>query len=777
MADAFENVTSRHAAPGDQYFDARQEETDRYELATTGKQHPLDSEASRETLRRLLNWYYYEKDKQSANRLEMAIDHDFYDGIQWDPDDASQVRERGQMPLVYNEVAPMCDWMIGTERRTRFDWSVMPRTEDDVEMADVKTKALKYVSDVNMVPFVRSRAFGDAIKGGLGWVEDGARDDPTKEVLYSNYADWRTTLHDSDAYDLGLDDGRYLFTWRRIDEDIAVMMFPDRADVIRRACEDAAHPTNLEAEEESWYDAVDVPGFTGRAGTVTSMGTGLVAEASRKKVRIIRCEFRMPTPVKVVDSGPFQGTIFDERDKTAAQHIAASGAQLIDKVMMRMWVAVFTESDLLRLEPSIYRHNNFSLTPIWCYRRGRDRAPYGIIRRVRDIQQDLNKRASKALFMMNTNQIIADEGAVDDWDVARDEADRPDGTIIKKTGKEFLLRRDTDAATGQMAMMTLDAQAIQKNVGVADENLGRQTNAVSGEAIKARQTQGSVVTTEPFDNYRLAIRLQGSKQLSLAEQFFTAEKVMRLTGAKQQIEWVKVNQPEQQPDGTVRYLNDVTASQADFVVAEQDYAGTLRQVMFDSLNNIAGRVDPQVALRLLTIAYDYSDLPNKDEIADQFRKITGERDPSKEMTPEEQEQEQQAKQAQAEALQMARQQALLALDEQKGKVREINARAAKLEADAEAAGGGAGVDLQVQAATSQEIERLSEELRKAQAQAMDQTLKVKQDADNRIEVARIEAASRERVAEIQAASDERLARIEAALDKLAGKNEPKPKQE
>jgi hypothetical protein len=767
MADPFD-ARSNHKAPGDQYFDAHADDSRRLELATTESQHPMDSDEVRETHRRLLNWFYYERDKQSANRLEMAIDHDFYDGIQWDADDAAAVRERGQMPLVYNEVAPMADWMIGTERRTRFDWSVLPRTEDDVELADVKTKTLKYVSDVNMTPFVRSRSFADAIKGGLGWVEDGARDDPTKEVLYSAYADWRTVLHDSDAYDLGLKDGRYLFTWRRIDEDIALMMFPGRKNAILRAVEDAAHPTNLEAEEESWYDSIDVAGMTGRSGTITSLGTGLVAEASRRKVRVIQCEFRMPTTVKVVDSGPMQGVIFDERDKHSVEVIAASGSQLVDKVMMRMWVAVFTESDMLHLAPTIYRHNDFSLTPIWCYRRGRDRMPYGVIRRVRDIQQDLNKRASKALFMMNTNQIVAEEGAVEDWDTARDEVDRPDGTIITKPGKNFDIRRDTDAATGQISMMALDANAIQKNIGVADENLGRQTNAVSGEAIKARQTQGSVVTTEPFDNYRLTIRLQGSKQLALVEQFYTKAKVLRLTGANQELEWVRVNQPEEQPDGSVRMLNDITASVADFVVAEQDYSGTLRQVMFDSLNNIAGRVDPQVALRLLTIAFQYSDLPNKDKIADQFRKITGDRDESKEMTPEEQQQMQEAQQAQAEALQMQRESAMTALEEQRAKVREINARAAKLEADAQAAGGGAGVDLQTQAATANEIDRLSEELRQAQAKAMDQTIKVKTDADTRIEVARIEAASREEVARIQAASDERLMRIEAALNKLAG---------
>jgi hypothetical protein len=770
--DDFDVTVKRGRAPGDQYFDAHAVDTKTSTELVVGSSHPMDSQEARDELRRLLEWFYYEKDKQATNRLEMATDHDFYDNLQWDPEDAQALRDRGQMPLVYNEVAPMCDWLIGTERRTRVDWKVLPRTEDDVPMADVKTKVMKFIADVNKVVFLRSRAFSDAIKGGLGWIDDGARDDPTKDVLYSKYEDWRNVLHDSDSYELDLSDARYLFRWRWVDEDIAVMMFPDRAAKIRAAVEEATQRTGGAFEEESWYDAIDPFGGTNRSGVIYAHGSGMTVDAKRRKVRLIECQYRKPATVKVVDSGPMQGAIFDERDDVMAGNLAASKATLVDRTMLVMHVAVFTETDMLGYGRSLYRHGSFSLTPVWCYRRNRDRMPYGVIRRVRDIQQDLNKRASKALFMLNTNQMIMDEGAVEDIDVARDEVSRPDGVIVKKTGKDFLIRRDTDAATGQLSMMALDAQSIQKSAGVADENLGRQTNAVSGAAIKARQIQGSVVTTEPFDNLRLATQLQGEKQLSLSEQFYTEQKVIRLVGNKGALEWVKLNQPEQQPDGSVRYLNDITASQADFMVSEQDYSGALRQVMFDSLNQIAGRLPPDVSMRLLTMAYEFSDLPNKDEVADQFRKLTGERDPNKEMTPEEQQQEMQSKQMQAEALQMQRETALLAVEEQRAKVRELNAKAAKMEADAMAAGGDMGAQVgQAHAQAAAELDRVSEELRRAQAQLANEAFKINKDADVRTEVARIEASSRERVAEIQAASDERLARIEAVLSQAMARTQ------
>lgn len=765
------DVRSRHQGPGDNFLD---DPVERNELTTVGG-HPLDGPEARKELRQLLEWYYHEKDKQAANRLEMAIDADFYDGIQWDPEDAQVLRNRGQMPLVYNEVAPMVDWLLGTERRTRVDWRVMPRTEDDVELADVKTKVLKYVSDINRVPFNRSRAFADAVKVGVGWIDDGVRDDPTQDIIYNRYEDWRNVLWDSASYEHDLSDARYVFRWRWVDEDIAVAMFPDRADVIRRAVEDARHAGPADWDDETEWVTADELLSGAKHGVLRAGGSAMMVDAQRRRVKLIEAQYRKPVKVKIVAYGPLKGAFFDERDGALVNALNQHGGTIIDKVVMRVHVAVMTESHLLAMGPSIFRHNRFSLTPVWCYRRGRDRLPYGVIRRVRDIQQDLNKRASKALFMLNTNQIIADEGATDDWNLLRDEADRPDGLIIKKQGKELLIRRDTDAATGQIQMMTLDAQSIQKSAGVSQENLGRQTNAVSGEAIKARQLQGSVVTTEPFDNLRLAVQISGEKQLSLVEQCYTEEKVVRLTGAKGAIDWVKINQPEIQADGSVRFINDITASMADFVVSEADYAGTMRKVMFDALNQLATRLPPEVALRLMTIAMDFSDLPNKDEVADAIRKLTGEHDPNKPMTPEEAQQMQQQMQAQAEALEMQRQQAMLALQEQQAKVRELTARAMKLEAEAQAAMAG-GQDqaaqqaqqavMQVRAQADQEIERLTEALRKAQSELANRTMQIRADADATLEAARINADTQVRIAEIKAASDERIAAMQARLDAM-----------
>ena len=764
----FDVRTIRDRAPGDQFSKA----IDRAVAASQGMaEHPMDSDAAKAELRKLLQWFYHERDKQAENRLEMALDADFYDSLQWDQEDAAILESRGQIPLVFNEIAPMVDWLIGTERRMRVDWSVLPRTEDDVQGADIKTKVMKYISDVNKVQFARSRAFADAVKVGVGWVDDGVRDDPTKDAIYSRYEDWRNVLWDSSAYELDLSDARYVFRWRWVDEDVAAIIVPSRADRIRRAVEDYnSYSLN---DDEAWYLGEKVESGGVLAGFRGSMGI----DASRRRVKLIECQYRNPAKVRIVTTGPMKGVIWDPRDQVLEQSILShGGAGIVDKIIMRTHFAVFTETDMLAYGPSIYRHNDFTLTPIWCYRRGRDRLPYGAIRRVRDIQLDLNKRASKALFMLNTNQVIADKGAVEDPNVAMEEVHRPDGWIEKAVGKEFTIRRDTDAATGQLQMMTLDAQTIQKSVGISPENMGRQTNAESGAAIQRRQDQGSISTTEPFDNQLLAIETQGQKQLSMAEQFYTEEKVIRLTGAKGKLEWVKINQPERQPDGSVRYLNDITSSLADYIVSERDYTASLRQAMFDSLNAIVAKLPPEIGLRLLAMAYDYSDLPNADEIAGEIRRMMGERDPNQPMTPEEAAEQEASMRQRLEAMEQQRQLSALTVEEQRAKVRELNAKAAEIESRAS----GTGVDvngeiskavMEVQAQAADQIDALNEQLRKLQAEVTNRTMQIKSDADVAVERANIERDAKIRVAEIGTANaaamqslEDNLAEVSKRLD-------------
>ena len=67
-----------------------------------------------------------------------------------------------------------------------------------------------------------------------------------------------------------------------------------------------------------------------------------------------------------------------------------------------------------------------------------------LVRQIIDPQKEINKRRSKALHLLNVNQVIFDEGAVKDKQATAIEMSRPDGMIEKRKGYEFIIDKNTD---------------------------------------------------------------------------------------------------------------------------------------------------------------------------------------------------------------------------------------------------------------------------------------------------------------------------------------------
>jgi hypothetical protein len=646
--------------------------------APASKKSRLDSTENQSRLSRLREWLEQEQRRQAANRYQMAIDADYYDSLQWTEEEANVLLERGQAPLVYNEIAPTINWMLGTERRTRIDYKVLPRRKEEADIAEVKTKLLKYLSDVNGEPHHRSQAFAKAVKAGMGWLEVGIRGDESDEPIFYRCEDWRFILHDSQALEADLSDARYLFRWKWLDQDVAEAMFPERSSLIRQATVSGPEQGEAEDDDDPWYLGARVtePGEDyATVGKYRPYDTGAMGVVRRDRVKLVECWYREPTRRQVLRSGPMAGETYDQSNP-AHQWAVENGASIHDSIAMQMRVALFCDSGLLWEDESPYRHGRFPFVPVWGYRRARDNAPYSPIRVMRDSQDSLNKRGSKALWILSSNRIIAEAGAVEDWEELREEAARPDAIIVHERGKELSIDRDIQLADQHLRLMDRDALAIRNGGGVTAENLGRETNADSGKAILARQDQGSVVTTELYDNLRWAVQWAGEMELSLIEQYMTQEKVVRLVGYRGNATFVEVNQVD---PATGQILNDITASKADFVVSQQDYRDSLRMAMFESLFEIVGRIaqmQPEIALNLLDLVVEMADIPNRDELVARIRQINGQRDPESEPTPEEQQQ-----MAQKAAMEQAQQQLMMA--QMQASVAKLEAEVTKLRADQE----------------------------------------------------------------------------------------------
>ena len=653
--------------------------------ASKAKPRPDEEEAPKETadeeLQRrhgvLMELLEDEGERQSEERVQMAIDEDYYDHLQWRPEDAEVLMERGQAPVVFNEARQTIDWICGMEKRMRKDYKVLPREEGDEAGAELKTKLVKYTDDVNLTHWQRSKAFKQTTAAGLSWIEEGINPDPEAEMIFSGTEDWRNVFRDSRSKALDYnEDARYLFRRKVTDLDYAIALLPAKAEFLKNSSYEF---TENDGESDIWYlgekltnaSETQWTDMTARFGDRAAYvkRNGYYDSGRRRSVELLECWYRVPETVKVFAEGKLRGTIVDEKDPTHQQALVEK-ARLYSTVKMRMRVMICTKEQPLWDGPSPFKHNKFLLIPLWGYRRFRDGQPYGPMRGMRDIQDDTNKRRSKALLALSSNRIIMDADAVDDVEELREEAARPDGIIVKNAGKNLSFEKSMADFTGNLELAAQNTQLMRNSGGVTNENLGRDTNAQSGIAIERKQDQGSLTTSELFDNLMLTIKIAGQIRLSHIEQFWTEEKAVRIVGDNKPIEWIKVNQFD---PATGQILNDITATQADFIVDTQDYRASLAQAAMDQMFELLGKIAtfaPQVVLSVLDLLVESADIKNKDEWVTRIRKLNGQRDPTKPPTPEEEASEKanQQKMAEREALDLRMLKAKVEETENKAKV-------------------------------------------------------------------------------------------------------------
>lgn len=636
------------------------------------------------TLMQLLE---YEADRQSEERMQMQIDEDYNDHLQWRPEDAQELMNRGQAPLVFNEGRQSIDWICGTEKRMRKDYKILPREPDDEEGADIKTKLVKYTDDVNETQWHRSRAFRQAATAGLSWLEEGLNPDPEEELIYSGWEDWRNVYRDSHSRNIDYNrDARYLFRRRVIDLDYAIMLLPNSKEHLRAMADSHEDDSSIDnvwylgekltgASETEW----STMGKTFGSRSAYMSREGYYDNSVRRSVELTECWYKIPERVKVFQNGQLAGQIYNERDPRHLQMRNESALYEAVKFRMRLMIATRAEPCLDMASP--YRHGRFLLVPIWGYRRARDGMPYGAWRGIRDIQDDLNKRRSKALWALSVNRVVAEKGAVDDPEELRQEAARPDAVIMVNTNKRLEFDKNTGDVQSNVTMAEQDAQLIRNVGGVTNENLGRDTRAQSGRAILAKQDQGSLTTAELFDNLLLAIKQAGKLRLSHIEQFYTEEKAIRIVGNARPIEWVEINKFD---PATGQYLNDVTAREADFIVDTQDYRASLAQAAMEQVFDLLGKIAtfaPQVVMSVLDLVVEAVDIKDKEEWVSRIRKLNGQRDPTKPPTPEEQQAEIQAQAKLAEQEQLASDTAKAALDKLRAEVGVMQSNLKKLDAE------------------------------------------------------------------------------------------------
>ncbi|MDN5938455.1 MAG: hypothetical protein L0H83_07305, partial [Salinisphaera sp.] len=264
-----------------------------------------DSDEEHRFLAKLEDWWQEARDAHAENRREMMIDADYYDTMQWQQQDAEVLLARGQAPLSFPIIKQLCDWVIGTERRTRIDWTVLPRGDEDVQIAQVKKEILKFIADVNSAGWERSRQFADAVRVGVGFTEECVNTDDSEADISVSYQDWKGIWWDPYSKHSTFRDARYLTRAKWLDLDYSISMWPDRAEELAGRAVTSMDPVQEQLELEGslpmMFFGTSNPLAAPHTHTTSfSMGGDPSSMRSRKRVLVLETWYKHAKNVPIM---------------------------------------------------------------------------------------------------------------------------------------------------------------------------------------------------------------------------------------------------------------------------------------------------------------------------------------------------------------------------------------------------------------------------------------------------------------------------------------------
>lgn len=607
---------------------------------------------------RLKDMYLEELIRQDGNRRERLKWTRYYENDQFTPSQKAMLAARGQSAVSYNGVKPIIDWLKGTERRGRVDFTVSPRNDNSAarESAAAKQEVLKWLDYTNQTGHERSLASDQAFVTGLGWLEVSIRQDEQGSKVVAMAEDWRNMVHDSRALSRDGDDARFNFRSKVVDLDVAIAIFPNKKQQLERVAQRGTGERML----GMWSGASNL--IVGDA-VATSEGAADVFAGSdlfstRDRVMLLEAWTRDPVTRK---------------DK----HIGG----IVDPVSWTINCTILTSEDILVGSESPFDHKRFPFVPIWCYRSIETGLPYSPVRDLIDIQDSLNARIMRTHHLAHSNQLHIEKSAVDNAAMTLPQIERelkdPNGIAVFADGALAAGRVKEAKHNGDvqqlMQMAQMDMDSMNRLSGITPENREQSSQTASGKAIMAKADQGSLLTTEIFDSLLRARWLEGVLTLSLCEQYMLNERAIPMTGASGSRKFKQVNQWDGQ-----RFVNDIGGPKSEFIVGEQQWKQSNSMAAFDSLMGVLGQLagpSPEVVVALLDVVFEMNPtLPLKDKVLKRIRSVTGQQDEDAEVDPQQQEAMQQKKQ-------MQQAQAKAQMDMLLAQVRESQAKGDKLDAE------------------------------------------------------------------------------------------------
>jgi hypothetical protein len=584
---------------------------------------------------------YFEDAEEATETARKAAerDRDYYDGRQLTAAELKELQRRGQPDVIINRIQPKINFLMGYEAQNRTDPRAFPRTPQDEQAAEAATDALRYVKDASELDTAFSQVWENMLIEGLGGVELVVEQGQNGETKIEAVSwDWDRLFYDPYSRKPDFSDARYLGGVIWMDAEDAKRRWPQQEG----AESNPIDVTLQEATLSRTYD--DRPTWK----KWTSGG-------KRKRVRIVQMYYRKP-------NGTWHYCVYTKGGKLDSYDVP-----FVDQDG-QSWCPLIMQSAYV----------------------DRDNNRYGLVRLMIGVQDEINKRRSKALHRLTMRQVVTERGAVEDEDATKVELSKPDGMIVVNPGFRFEMLGAAEQLAAELQLLQ-EAKTEIELMGPNAALLGKDDSAPSGRAILANQSSGQTEIGFLLDRHRHLKKRCYQRIWDLIRQYKTEEWWVRVTDNEDNIKFVGLNKPVKmfeeigarlekegmppeeiaqrlkmmaadpmvgpQLEQVARVENQPTQMYMDVTIEEVPDTANVQMEQFDALVKLAPAVTfpPQVYLKA-------SSLRNKKELLDE---LNGGQDPM-------------AAQMQAKAGQ-------LQLAEQEAKVQKLLAETRKINVEADMA--------------------------------------------------------------------------------------------
>lgn len=419
-------------------------------------------------------------DNSLDERGDGELHRDFYDGKQWTQDEIATLKSRGQPIITDNKIKDKVEYMEGVERKTRTDPKAFPRTPQHEQDADVATDAIRYVFDKNRFPAIKSAVFQNLLIEGFGGCEVIVDKDDPKEIVIRKYR-WDRLYRDSYSMESDCSDAMYrgIVTW--MDEARAKERWPDRVEAIESTMKGASRASGETHDDKPrWIDA------------------------KRKRVQVF-------------------------------EHYAKEKGTIMRSVWC--WGGFLEDpEECPYLDDQGDHEDPMILQSAYVDREGKR---YGLVARYVSLQEELNKRRSKSLHLLNTKQLIAQKGAFDDIKEARKELHRPDGVLEPNPGLEWEIEKNLDLSAAHFQLL-MQAEASLSATG-PNQALQGNSGSISGRAKELDQQGGALQIGVLFDSIRDWQLRVARAVWNRIRQYWDEEMWIRVTDDEYGIKFVPIN--------------------------------------------------------------------------------------------------------------------------------------------------------------------------------------------------------------------------------------------